>query len=630
MKKVLHNLVLLAMIPLAFLSTAPVMAAFDETFFAENNIIYYDPDGAFNPNVGCSSYGSVSVTGSESAEKLWNGLISLGFTPEQTAGILGNMQSESAGTLNPVVHEVGQLQAHQPGFDLFNGAVAYGIGLIQWSWGRRVNLMNAVKNVDPNLLVYFEDYEKYAGTNYGSLLSAEEFVNVAGIDILEKLYSIELQFLRNEIDNNSTYRATLSATTVEEATITFLEKVEVPAAYIKRNENPAAYENLKQVRLSQAQAFFERFSGYTGQPSASIDGFDVTIIGDSITNGSKSQILAKLPQADIHAQDSKQFAGTNASNPTGIEILDQLISAGKLRDIVVYALGTNNAGLTVGQVEDVVNKIGSSKTIIFVNNYALSESGKDYSSNNNALQSVKQSNANVLIADWAEAVASNPTRYITNSDGLGVHPTDEGKELFADVIFGALSNGTGATNTSTGCNGYGGWSGVGLSQEEAEEFISIYNSPVNYNTNVAYIGGRVNSSSCNGVRPLSNCTALSQYFVGKYTNLTPGGGNGNEVVDQLLERNPSLSWGTEPKPFAIFSQGGGSLTSAGHTGLILGVDVAANKVIIAESSCSGTYTSKLTMETLTSVMSHFGGNPSTMKFAYPEIKTDVLMAEGLL
>jgi hypothetical protein len=188
---------------------------------------------------------------------------------------------------------------------------------------------------------------------------------------------------------------------------------------------------------------------FGGISTGAEDGSQVTIIGDSITNGSLSELQSKLPGAEIIAQDSKQFDGVNSANPTGVEIAKTTL----LRQYVVFALGTNNRNLTNDNIENAVNAIGSGKQIIFVTNYGLTGSpNADYSNNNSIINQAAQDYSNVTIADWATSVNVNPTKYITNADGLGVHPTQEGKKLFAEVIAGALSNNNFTTSAPINAN----------------------------------------------------------------------------------------------------------------------------------------------------------------------------------
>ena len=60
------------------------------------------------------------------------------------------------------------------------------------------------------------------------------------------------------------------------------------------------------------------------------EGENVTIIGDSITNGSSSAIQAKLKNADIIAQDSKRMFGNSSGNKSGESIINELINSSQL------------------------------------------------------------------------------------------------------------------------------------------------------------------------------------------------------------------------------------------------------------------------------------------------------------
>lgn len=73
-----------------------------------------------------------------------NSLLASDFSENATIGILANMETESAHTYNPEVVEYGS------GYDfdtIYNApaSVAAGFGIIQWSFGRRINLINYAK-----------------------------------------------------------------------------------------------------------------------------------------------------------------------------------------------------------------------------------------------------------------------------------------------------------------------------------------------------------------------------------------------------------------------------------------------------------------------------------------------------
>lgn len=111
------------LVALLWSSVPSISYAVDVDFFQSNDILYYDPGAS---GVTCSTTSSPStnldiptVTGSDNAEKIWNFLKQEGFTDEQAAGIMGNIEQESG---------------YNPDLTESNGV---GYGIIQWSYGRR-------------------------------------------------------------------------------------------------------------------------------------------------------------------------------------------------------------------------------------------------------------------------------------------------------------------------------------------------------------------------------------------------------------------------------------------------------------------------------------------------------------
>lgn len=187
------------------------------SFFANNDIFYYNPKGAAR-GAGCYS-GEINVYGTTVEEKIWTGLTSF-MTPEQAAGVMGNMISESA--FNPVRHETSFINKY-PNFDIASdSSTSYGIGLIQWSFGRRINVINHIKSVAPELL-YYLDEERHT---YGRL-SGGKFIEAVSDDVSNALIAVELEFLKIELDKS--YATYYSIESVEEAAEYFLKQVERPA-----------------------------------------------------------------------------------------------------------------------------------------------------------------------------------------------------------------------------------------------------------------------------------------------------------------------------------------------------------------------------------------------------------------
>lgn len=86
---------------------------------------------------------------------------------------------------------------------------------------------------------------------------------------------------------------------------------------------------------------------------------------------------------------------------------------------------------------------------------------------------------------------------------------------------------------------------------------------------------------------LANCVEFSLYFVNRYTKARLSGlPDGHDVVNALLNSNQGfIDGGHTPKAYAIFSHDSGSFGGAGHTGVVLGIDKANNKIIIGEAGC---------------------------------------------
>lgn len=82
---------------------------------------------------------------------------------------------------------------------------------------------------------------------------------------------------------------------------------------------------------------------------------------------------------------------------------------------------------------------------------------------------------------------------------------------------------------------------------------------------------------------LENCVSFSKWFINRFTNKEVTAiGDGGQVVSNLINNYGFSNGGTEPRPYAIFSTRSGGF---GHTGVVLGVDKARNKIIIGEAGC---------------------------------------------
>lgn len=136
-----------------------------------------------------------------------------------------------------------------------------------------------------------------------------------------------------------------------------------------------------------------------------------------------------------------------------------------------------------------------------------------------------------------------------------------------------------AGDTITCNNSIGG----GLTLSQAKNFVNKYKS--NQTESLRFTGGA--SRTCPG-GPLANCVSFSTYFINKYTSLggfTRQSGNGWEVAQNVAERNPPVTLDHNPEPFSIFSKARSPSGPDGHTGVVLGVDIKNDKIIIGEAGC---------------------------------------------
>jgi|GEM_PF-320489 phage tail tape measure protein len=124
----------------------------------------------------CSEVNGIDkdLVGNENSEKVWNFFKKRGFSPEATAGIMGNFQRESG--MNPAITEIG------------NGI---GFGLAQWSFERRTKLENwsKEKNLDVASLTAQLNFtiEEMKNIQFGSK-SFEDFKNIRDVSEATELF----------------------------------------------------------------------------------------------------------------------------------------------------------------------------------------------------------------------------------------------------------------------------------------------------------------------------------------------------------------------------------------------------------------------------------------------------------
>lgn len=220
--------------------------------YSVNNIYFYKGCDRINRSSVTAST-TASASGSTADEKIWSALKSLGLSDEIAAGILGNIHNE--GSASPVRYE-DAYKAHwaDGSFDWENDTTkGHGVGIVQWSGDRRVKLFKHLRDKGAGDLV--DKYLKHPET-YGAM-SGDQFI--AAVDNpkdADTLYALEIDFLVDEVKNNSEYSGVLQTKTVAEAAEHFSMHFEQCGNGCKIK---GSAENKE--RIDAAEQMYQQFAG---------------------------------------------------------------------------------------------------------------------------------------------------------------------------------------------------------------------------------------------------------------------------------------------------------------------------------------------------------------------------------
>ncbi len=215
------------------------LTEYEENFFAQNDNLFYEPCEDGGDSTGD---GTIKISGDTPEEKVWSGLTSF-LSEEQAAGIMGNIGGRENTTFGPTIREHGQTG------NLYERGVQLGYGLIQWSFGRRVDLLKYIEKKDSSLTEYLENDEY--------ILSGKDFIAKVGHDVANKIYMYEIEFLKHELDTNKTYNGYYKVTGDYSGAATwFCKNIEVPQGYDSGECEGAP-------RVTKAKEYYEKFAGKT-------------------------------------------------------------------------------------------------------------------------------------------------------------------------------------------------------------------------------------------------------------------------------------------------------------------------------------------------------------------------------
>ncbi len=184
----------------------------------------------YNPNIMNSvGNGIVSITGNTVQQKVWNALVSAGFSDYAAAGAMGNINGESG--FNPNAEE---------------GPYPQGYGLCQWSYERRTNYEAFAASKGKDVSDANTQIEFFLGD-----LGVEGFVTKYNENMKAHRYSASDRGWTNAPDNNKYgYDDWVNAKSAEEASKIYQIWYEGPASYHSEREEWAktyyeTYEGIK-------------------------------------------------------------------------------------------------------------------------------------------------------------------------------------------------------------------------------------------------------------------------------------------------------------------------------------------------------------------------------------------------
>lgn len=143
-------------------------------------------------------------------------------------------------------------------------------------------------------------------------------------------------------------------------------------------------------------------------------------IGDSVMLSAYTNIQAVYPDSIVDAAVSRQIYQAQ-------DVLRWYHSQGNIHNTVVISLGTNGV-LDENNVEQVLEMIGSDKSIFWVNIYAPGVEWE--ASNNEYLQELAKKHSNITIVDWNSYISQHTD--LLEADGI--HPMEPGADAYAHLI----------------------------------------------------------------------------------------------------------------------------------------------------------------------------------------------------
>ncbi|GEM_PF-1137052 len=151
------------------------------------------------------------------------------------------------------------------------------------------------------------------------------------------------------------------------------------------------------------------------------DSAKVLVIGDSVTLGAKDEIEHTIELSYVDARESRGIESAS-------RLLSEYSTQGRLPDVIVISLATNERTMSDAIFEGILNAGGSDKKYIFVTGYAGPQQPRE--TQNAAIKHFAETHDNVFVADWW--TVSHADWSLMYADHIHLNP--QGRAVYADLL----------------------------------------------------------------------------------------------------------------------------------------------------------------------------------------------------
>jgi hypothetical protein len=147
----------------------------------------------------------------------------------------------------------------------------------------------------------------------------------------------------------------------------------------------------------------------------------VLVIGDSVTLGAKAALESTISSAYVDAVESRGIW-------TARNLLASYAASGRLPDVIVISLITNEFPISDGLLQGIVDVAGPGHYFVFVTGYAGPNQPRE--TQNAALRDYVRRHNRMYLADWWEISHNNWS--LMYADHIHLNP--EGRAAYAKLV----------------------------------------------------------------------------------------------------------------------------------------------------------------------------------------------------